>query len=399
MIMRQALAMLVMLGVGLLGARGADETGKSGLLNEELRKLVESVREKTKVPAVGVIVTSSKGVLALQVDGLRKAGTKIKVQPGDKFHMGSNTKAFTALLVAILVQRKQLSYGLSLKKAFPEYADTMAPSLRTISLDLLLRHRAGLPNDVPNDWWDWVKKGTTPRQQRQALMKAIFTDKKADLKPDVVFHYSNLGYVIAGAMVERVMNDSYESLLRKHVLNPLKMTTAGFGPMTMNKLVVEQPWGHEDDGEPFTPSLSADNPPVMAPAVRLHCSLADWAKYAQDQLKGARGEKALLPAAVYKNLQEPDKDENYTRGAWIALPAEKILPSARGNVLMHDGSNTYNYASALLDPTRDYAVLVVANQGKKKAEAACGAVRNAVLGYMLSREAAAAKKETDKTAK
>jgi CubicO group peptidase (beta-lactamase class C family) len=396
--MRQTLAVLVVLSVGLVGARGADDKGKAGLPSEEVRKLTEQIRtlvqttrEKNKLPGLGVIVVTSRGVLAMDVDGLRKAGTKIKIEPGDKFHMGSNTKSFTALLIAVLVQRKQLSYGLTLKKAFPEYADTMPPAMRTVTLDLLLRHRAGLPNDVP-DWWEFARKGTS-RQQRQDLVKSMLTDKKANPKPDVAFSYSNLGYVLAGAMVERVMNDSYESLLRKHVLVPLGMTSAGFGQMATSKLRVDQPWGHEDDGEPFEPSSNADNPLVMAPAARLHCSLIDWGKYATDQLKGAHGEKALLPAPMYKKLQEPDKDENYARGAWIAIPAEKIAPTAKGDILMHDGSNTMNYASALIDPVRDYAVLVVSNQGKKKGEAGCGSVRNAVMVYMLAREAAAAKKK------
>ncbi len=376
--MRQATVAIVLMAAGLLGARGADEKGKTGLLDAEVRKQVQAAMTKYKVPAMGVMVTSSKGAQELHVEGVRKAGTKVNVQPGDKFHMGSNTKAFTALLIAVLVARKHLSYDLSLKKAFPEYADTMAPALRTVTLDLLLRHRAGLPNDMP-DWWDFSKKGT-PRQQRQALLKVILTDKKATVKPDMAFSYSNLGYVLAGAMAERVMNDSYESLLRKHVLIPLKITTAGFGPTTMNKLLVEQPWGHEEDGEPFEPGTNADNPPVMNPAARLHLSLGDWAKYAIDQLKGARGEKALLPAEMYKKLQEPaNKDENYARGAWI------VARTGKGNLLLHDGSNTMNYASAVIDPTRDYAFVVVSNQGKKKGEESCGQVRNALLIYMVKR--------------
>jgi CubicO group peptidase (beta-lactamase class C family) len=385
--MRQAVVVIVLLGAGMVGARASDEKGKTGLVGDEVRKLVGASLAKHKVPALGVIVTTGNETLAIHVDGLRKAGTKVKIQPGDKFHMGSNTKALTALLIAVLVREKKLSYQLSLKKAFPEYADTMAPALRTVTLDLLLRHRAGLQNDVP-DWWIFAKKGTTSRQQRQALMKAILTDKKATVKPDVAFSYSNLGYVMAGAMVERVVNDSYESLLRRHVLTPLKMTSAGFGPTTMNKLVVEQPWGHEEDGEPFEPSIGADNPLVMAPAARFHCSLGDWAKYAADQLKGARGEKALLPAEMYKKLQEPaDKDETYAPGGWI------ILRTGKGNILLHDGSNTFNYAAAVIDPTRDYAFVVVSNQGKKKGEAACADVRNGLLNFMVARSLSGADKE------
>jgi CubicO group peptidase (beta-lactamase class C family) len=396
--MRQGAVMIVLLGVGMLAARAADEKGKSELLDAEVRKQVQSALTKHKVPALGVIITSSKGVQELHVEGVRKAGTKIKVEPGDKFHMGSNTKAFTAMLIAALVARKHLSYDLSLKKAFPEYADTMAPTLRTVTLDLLLRHRAGLQNDMP-DWWEFSKKGT-PRQQRQALLKVILTDKKANVKPDTVYSYSNLGYVLAGAMAERVMNDAYESLVRRFVLNPLKITTAGFGPTTMNKLRVEQPWGHEEDGEPFEPGMNADNPPVMNPAARLHLSLGDWAKYATDQLNGARDGKALLPAEMYKKLQEPaNKDEPYSRGAWLVISAEKLFPMVKGNLLLHDGSNTFNYASAVIDPTRDYALLVVSNQGKKKGEESCGQVRNALLLFMVKRAPAGEAKGAGKSDK
>jgi CubicO group peptidase (beta-lactamase class C family) len=364
-------------------ARADEEKPKSAVLDEAVGKLVALSRTKHGVPAVAAVLATSRGVQSVHADGLRKAGDKVKVQPWDRFHLGSDTKAFTAMLIAVLVERKQLSYGLTLDKVFPEYARTMDSSMRKVSLDLLLRHRASMPNDLP-DWWAFSRKGT-PRRQRAELMKTILTDKKNTVKPDERFFYSNLGYVMAAAMAERKLNDSYENLLKKHVLVPLKITTAGFGPAATSKARVDQPWGHEEDGTPFEPGPNADNPPIQNPATRLHLSLNDWAKYAIDQLKGAKGEKALLPAEAYKKLQEPaGKDENYTRGGWIVLR----LPADKGKLLMHDGSNTWNYASALIDPARDYAVLVVSNQGKKKGEAACNAVRNALLEIMLAQSAA-----------
>ncbi len=85
---------------------------------------------------------------------------------------------------------------------------------------------------------------------------------------------------------------------------------------------------------------------------------------------------------MYKKILEPaSKEEDYARAAWI------VFRTAKGNVFLHDGSNTMNYASAILDPTRDYAALIVCNQGKKKGEAACTSVRDAVIKYMLAREA------------
>jgi CubicO group peptidase (beta-lactamase class C family) len=189
-------------------------------------------------------------------------------------------------------------------------------------------------------------------------------------------------------MLERTLNDSWEALLKKHVLDPLKMTSAGFGPTSQNKFKIEQPWPHDPDGSPFEPSFNADNPPVMAPAVRLHCSLADWGKFAADNLKGAKGEKALLPRKVYEKLHEPvASEEKYTLGGWIPVPIGESY------TLFHDGSNTKNYCCAVLDPARDWAMLVVCNQGKKKGEEACYELRNALLQRMLVRAVQAKKEE------
>ena len=368
------LAGMVLLGAGLIACSADEKTRSPGsgekpgtmALKDDVRKLMETARTKFNVPALGVVITSSKEVLTLEVQGLRKMGATVKAQPADKFHLGSNTKQFTALLFSILVQQKKLSYDLTLAKAFPEYAKTMPASFRGVTLDLLLRHRAGMPGNLP-DWWKVPMKGTT-RQQRLTVLKWA-VESKAVIRPDETFAYSNLGYVLATAMVEKTLNASYEALMKKYVFDPLGIKSAGFGPTTMNKLVIEQPWGHEEDGTPVEPSLNADNPPVQNPATRLHCSLGDWAKYAADQLKGDRGEKALMPAAAYKKLHDtPIKAEVYTLGAWI------VLRTPKGNVLMHDGSNMRNYACVVLDPTRDYAILVACNMaGNKRGEAAAQA--------------------------
>jgi CubicO group peptidase (beta-lactamase class C family) len=379
------LAVMALLGAAAV-ARGADGTAgssnpsearKVGELREKLVKLMEAARAKAGVPAVGALVVTSKGTMLLEVTGARKAGTDVKIQPADRFHLGSNTKHFTALLIAELVAKKKLTYDLTLAQAFPEYARKMPASFRKVTLRMLLRHRSGMPGDLP-DWWKVPQTGS-PRKQRQTVVKWA-VESGNEVQPEKAFAYSNYGYVMAAAMVERVLNASYESLVKKYVFDPLGIKQYGFGPMTTNKRVIDQPWGHEEDGTPVEPGPKADNPPVMNPAARLHISLGDWAKYAQDQLRGARGEKALLPAAAYKPLHEsPNKDESYTLGAWI----EARLPF--GSLLMHDGSNTLNYAAAVLDPKHDFAILVVCNQGgeKKKGAAACGAIRNALIPALI----------------
>ena len=97
-----------------------------------------------------------------------------------------------------------------------------------------------------------------------------------------------------------------------------------------------------------------------------------------DQLNGAQGKKALLPAEAYKKLHEPlAKGLEYTPGGW------GYYKTPAGVFLAHEGTNTQNYASAVLVPSKDLAILIVTNQGGKKADLACRQLRDALLKKLL----------------
>jgi hypothetical protein len=58
--------------------------------------ILESIRQKHKLPALAGVIVTSKGVAAIGAVGVRKAGTKVPVTIDDRFHLGSDTKAMTA---------------------------------------------------------------------------------------------------------------------------------------------------------------------------------------------------------------------------------------------------------------------------------------------------------------
>jgi hypothetical protein len=141
---------------------------------------------------------------------------------------------------------------------------------------------------------------------------------------------------------------------------------------------LEQPWPHDAKGEPIEPDERADNPPVLGPAGRLHCSLGDWAKFVADQLKGARGADGLLPASAYQMLHRPARaGARLSAGGWAALS------TPRGWIIAADGSNTLNYSTAILLPGPDLAVLVVCNQGGDPGMKACHQARDALLARLF----------------
>jgi hypothetical protein len=108
-----------------------------------------------------------------------------------------------------------------------------------------------------------------------------------------------------------------------------------------------------------------DNLPVMGPAGRVHCSIQDWAKFIQDQLRGDRGQTALLKPDTYKKLHTPHFGGDYALG-WISVERGW----GGGKVLNHAGDNTMNFANVWVAPLRDFAILVCVNQSGNSAFAA-----------------------------
>lgn len=327
-----------------------------------------AIRQKHDVPAIAAALVTGKDIRLVAVAGVRKRGTDVPATLDDLWHLGSETKAMTATLVARLVEQKRLKWETTVAEVFPELADRLHPDLRGITLLHLLSHRSGLrPNlDLRRYRGDDVKE-LRLRAVREELAR------KPAHPPGRHYEYSNLGYIIAGAMIERVTGRTWEEAMREEVFAPLKMTSAGFGG-TGTRGQIDQPWPHHADGEPLPENGPAlDNPPVLGPAGRVHCTIQDWAKFIQDQLRGARGEPALLRAASYQKLHAPPFDGEYALG-WLAVKRDW----AGGAALNHTGDNTMNFANAWVAPQRDFAILVCVNQsgdrGFKASDEAVGAL-------------------------
>jgi CubicO group peptidase (beta-lactamase class C family) len=199
-------------------------------------------------------------------------------------------------------------------------------------------------------------------------------------EPTAGFLYSNLGYVIAGAMAEKAADAAWEDLMKKLIFEPLGMTGVGFGGVGTPGQI-DQPWPHLANGKPAAGNGPAvDNPPVLGPAGTVHCRLSDWAKFVADQLRGERGEPALLKTETYRKLHAPPFPGGYALG-WGIFEREW----AGGTALAHDGSNSMNYASVSLGPARNTAILVVINQGGEGANLACDEVVTEILRRFRSK--------------
>ena len=336
--------------------------------SDTLEQEVEQIRARYELPALAAVAFKDGKLLGECAVGVRKLGSKEPVTVSDQWHIGSCTKSMTATLAAMFVEQGKLKWHTTVGEIFPEWRESMPEEWRGVTLEQLLTHRSGAPGAAPPDLWAaaWKESGS-PTEQRLAFVHGLVT-RPPEAPPGTKHIYSNQGYAIAGAMIERVAQRPWEDLMREMIFRPLQMPSAGFGaPATPGK--TDQPWGHRVEGKTLVPvpgGIEADNPPAIGPAGTVHCSLKDWAKYALVHAAGEGLGWGILKPACFVKLHTPASGQDYAMGWGVA-----DRTWAGGDALNHSGSNRMFFADLWIAPKKDAVLISATNAGNDDAAKAC----------------------------
>jgi len=350
-----------------------------------LQSQLENIRAKYNLPALGGAIFTTEGLQEMAVTGVRKRGDPTPATVNDLWHLGSDTKAMTATLAGSFVAEGKLAWSDKVVRFFPGIAEQVPAVMRDITIADVLRHKAGLIENVNTGpfaklWTSRAANGPLSEQRAAVSCEAL-------LKPAYApgtYHYANTDYVVIGCILEKVSGKPWEKLMNERIFHPLGITSAGFGGIGTPGQV-DQPWPHGSTGAPAPGNgPMMDNPPFMAPAGEVHCTMDDWSKFLVDQLRGGAELKALLPAAIYAAMQNDpgSSGDGYGFGWGICTRGW-----AGGKALNHAGSNTMNFCVCWLAPPKKFGVLVVCNQGGNAAAKAA----DDAAGMLIKRYQSAAK--------
>ncbi len=329
----------------LLAPAGYSRTRPDQSKSEAIRRALSEIVAAGKAPGMIAAIFSSHGLVAMGSAGVRKAGSAVVLTDHDLVHLGSCTKAMTAVMIATLVAEGKLGWDTKLTEAIPELNKGLHPDYRGVTLWQLLTHRAGVVNNAE----DWGAHGDREiKERRLALLK----DNLAQPAPTPVgeFSYSNFGYMIAACMAERITGSSWDALMKKRVFDPLGMSSAGFGEPDAGG-AVDQPWGHVGSEGRWLPSRDYDEE-ALGPAGEIHCTVEDWGKFLALQL---RDRNPILDRKHLDKLLEP---AGFYAGGWGIIDG---LGWAKGKAHTHNGSNGLWYATVLVAPGIDRAFAVATN--------------------------------------
>jgi CubicO group peptidase (beta-lactamase class C family) len=275
----------------------------------------------------------------------------------------------TAYLAAMFVDSGQLSFETKILSVFPEMVTSADPGYQDVTVAHLLAHRAGLNDDeLIAAYGDDLPDTLALPDQRAWVVEKVLSTPPSNVGN---YAYSNLGYILAGAILERRSGNSWEDLIQTRLFEPLGMDSAGFGPPGTPG-ALDQPWGHQLEGTQIIPS-QIDNPKIYGPAGRVHCSIGDWAKFIQEFMNCLRGETALVSAANCEKIATPWPGGDYGFG-WQVVSTNGVT------VLLHDGSNDYFYSLAVVNPAINTAILAATNIGGDRGALAVNAVIQELAG-------------------
>lgn len=347
-----------------------------------LGELVQQVRGRHDLPALGAIVVADGVVVEEAVDGRRSITGSVPVTTADKWHLGSVSKAMTATLAAILVEQSMLSWDTTPLDVWPGDAGTMHAAYRNVTVVQLLSHQAGIQPDagmIPSIAQTADDAPGTVIEKRRLWARELLELNPANAAGD--FNYANGGYIIVGSMLETLTGQSWETLMQENVFQPLGMPDTGFGaPGEPGQL--DQPWGHWIRSGRLTavpPGPAADNSQAIGPAGTIHTTMRDYALFMFAHLEGERGMPGLVSARTFQFLHSPVGDHDYALG-WRV---DDTHTWAGGPLLFHLGTNLRWVANAGIVPGLNTGVLIVINAGDQAALDASDELASLLLGRIL----------------
>lgn len=254
----------------------------------DLENLVEASMQEWKVPGLALAVIQDGEVALLKGYGVRDTDTGLPVTTDTQFLLCSITKSFTAAGLGLLVDEGKLEWNRPVRDVIPEFRlhDPVASERLTV-LDLLC-HRSGLPRH------DWIHEpGDLSGAQMLPLLRHLAPSR--ELRD--TFQYSNLGYMVAGMVAERISGQSWEDFTTERLLKPLGFKDFGFTIEALaaakNAARPHAMLGNECVPSPLWPIRTTAGGGINA-------SVADLAKWARCLIDGGKvdGTQLLSPKAL-----------------------------------------------------------------------------------------------------
>lgn len=256
---------------------------------------VAQVMRTFDVPGMAVTIVKDGRVLAARGYGVRTLGDTARVSASTRFGIASNTKAFTATALAILVDEGKVEWDAPVVKYLPQFALSDPYVTSQITVRDLLVHRSGLGLGAGDLLW-WP---ASTYDRKQIMHRLRFIPLSTSFRS--AYAYDNVLYLVAGEVIEAVTGQVWEDFIAARILKPLGMTE------TTTRHSDAARSGNVASTHAFVNGTLQRVPPLVSdntnPAGGINTSATDIAKWMVAQLDSGRtGTTRLWSPRAQRNL-------------------------------------------------------------------------------------------------
>ena len=306
-----------------------------------LRRDAEKLCQKGKTPGVQCALFTKDKILFSYGYGMINETMGIATDLHSCYMIGSNTKMLTAMCCMKLYEEGKLDLQADIRTYLPDFS--LKDQDVKITAENLLQHRSGLPGDF---------FGLTRDQGMESVLWAL-KEAKLSYEPGTMFSYSNVGYVLLGLIIEKIVSCSYESYVKHAIGTPLGIEICFEKPELSRFSCSYDKKGQEV--EDFTSSL-----PGAAAGTCTYMSMEDFVKFGQVFLNNGAPILKKETMDLMESLPEHDPLDRDLMGYGYGL-IHNQYHFPRVTVLGHGGDTICHHSVFNYIPEMGIGVAVMTN--------------------------------------
>lgn len=344
---------------------------------------VEKAMKAFDAPGAAVVVVKDGEVVYLKGHGLKKQGAEDQVTPDTVFPIASCSKAFTATLLAGLIDDGKAKWDDKVRDHLPTFRLSDELADREVTLRDLLCHRTGMPrHDLL-----WAMAGSETDEVIRRWGKG---------KPSTSFRstweYSNVPFTTAGAVAGKLTASDWPTATRKRLFDPLGMTASSCTSRD-GQAAADHATAHYKGFDKSVKPCPWDEVDFIGGAGCVNSSARDMGKWLRFQLAGGKaGDKRVLAESALAETRSPQMLVKpagpfliyYPKkaGAFVNYGLGWFVHDYRGHAAVsHGGTLTGFRAQVMMVPDKKVGVCVLSNlRPSLVPEAVCKTVLDHLLG-------------------
>ncbi len=344
---------------------------------EILDKYYQKTLAEWHIPGMAIAITNGDSIIFSKGYGYANLDQKTKVDGNTLFAIASNTKAFTAASIGQLVEEKKLKFSYKVIDYLPYYKLYNDYTTQNETIEDLLSHRNGLKTFSGDLFWYATTK--TPKEiiSAQQYLKPVYDFRTR-------FGYSNIGFLSAGMVIEKIAKITWAKYITDHFLTPLKMNRTLISTDQIKSVKnVATPYFYENGKHIELKWVNWDN---IAPAGALISSVNDYSKWLQLNLnKGTLHGKKYFSTITFNKLTSSyinfTVNDNDEKTHFKAYGLGWAVQDYQGyKIVGHGGGYDGMISKSTFVPEKNIGIIILTNS----LTWAPGAIMNKTLDVILA---------------